>query len=591
MKTQLVIFCALPDCRCTLWAILTLPRCWGLCVMRPDLRLSGATITLINQDTGIAAKTTTDENGNYDFFNVKIGRYTVTAEHAGFSKVTTSDVVVNVNARQRVDLTLQVGCFETVEVTRSGGSAGYGHERSQVISTAVVTGLPLNGRSYADLALLSTNVVKSPQAVATGPASTPREGSFNVNGMRNTYNNFILDGLDNNAYGTSNQGYSSQSVQPSPDAIAEFKVITSNYSAEYGRVGGAVVTAALRSGTNQFHGTAYEFLRNTSLNATGFLFSPAVFVKPTLHRNQFGASIGGPILKNKLFFFGDYEGFRQLQSYLNFDSIPTISDRSGILPVAVVNPLTGTMYPANTQIPISSINPFAAKVLAGLPAPNGPGRSNNLEALLPIKDYADKFDAKLDGQINSRMTAFARYSQRKDLQFFGPDITGPSGGGGNGHIHAIDQNASIGYTWTVTSTSLLEARFGFTHVLAGKTPPYLGGPSMFDLYGIPGLPTSPNLTGGLNSQNISGFSQLGRQTSNPQFQNPTSFNPKLSFSKLLGRHSFKMGYEFLAVRTEILDVNPLYGYDQFTGNFQQVWRERAGRLSQLQPGGFYLRHT
>ena len=116
-------------------------------------------------------------------------------------------------------------------------------------------------------------------------------------------------------------------MQPSPDALAEFKVITSNYSAEYGRVGGAVVNAVMKSGTNQFHGTAYEFLRNTDLNATGFLFSPAVFVKPTLQRNQFGATIGGPIVKNKLFFFGDYEGFRQLQRYLNFDSHPQ-HDRS-----------------------------------------------------------------------------------------------------------------------------------------------------------------------------------------------------------------------------------------------------------------------
>ena len=145
-----------------------------------------------------------------------------------------------------------------------------------MINTQQVAELPLNGRNYADLALLSTNVIKSPIAVSFSASGTPREGAFNVNGMRSTYNNFLLDGLDNNAYGTSNQGYSAQVVQPSPDAIAEFKVITSNYSAEYGRVGGAVVNAVMRSGTNQFHGTAYEFLRNTDLNAVGFQFSPAV---------------------------------------------------------------------------------------------------------------------------------------------------------------------------------------------------------------------------------------------------------------------------------------------------------------------------
>ncbi|MGB6945453.1 MAG: TonB-dependent receptor, partial [Bryobacteraceae bacterium] len=160
-----------------------------------------------------------------------------------------------------------------------------------------------------------------------------------------------------------------------------------------------------------------------------------------------------------------------------------------------------------------------------------------------------------------------------------PDIPGPSGGDGNGYIHSIDQNASIGYTWTMTPSSWLEARFGFDHVLAGKTPAYLGGPSMEALYGIPGLPTSPSLTGGLNSQNISGFSQLGRQTSNPQFQNPTSFDPKLNYSWVLGRHSLKFGYEFLAVRTEILDVNPLYGEDQYTGQFSKPTCAELGQAS------------
>ncbi len=543
------------------------------------LVVAKASVTLMNKETGISAKTLTDDNGNYEFLNVKVGEYTVTVEHAGFSKVST-DVTVSVEARQRVDVTMQVGTVsESVSV--SGVAAVLETDSSdhgQVISTAAVAELPLNGRNYADLALLSTNTVKSPIAISFSASGTPREGAFNVNGMRSTYNNFLLDGLDNNAYGTSNQGYSAQLVQPSPDALAEFKVITSNYSAEYGRVGGAVVNAVMKSGTNQFHGTAYEYLRNTDLNATGFLFSPAVFIKPTLQRNQFGATIGGPILKNKLFFFGDYEGFRQLQRYLNFDSIPSMTDRAGILPVTVVNPLTGVVYPANQPIPVAQLNPFAAALLSGLPPTNGPGRSNNDEALLLIRDYGDKFDAKLDGQITSTMTAFARFSQRKDLQYYEPDLTGPSGGDGNGYIHVVDQNASVGYTWTVTPTSVFEARLGFSHMLGGKNPPYLGGPSLQQLFGIQGLPTTPNLTGGFNTQTISGFAtSLGRQTSNPQFQNPTSWDPKLNYSKLWGRHSLKVGYEFLAIRTEILDTNPLYGQDQYTGQFSKPTCAQLGQ--------------
>jgi hypothetical protein len=539
-----------------------------------------ASVTLTNQDTNIEAKTTTNSDGNYDFFNVRVGRYTVAVEASGFSKATATDIDITVGTRQRVDLTMQVGAI-TESVTVTGAASALetdSSEHGQVISTQAVAELPLNGRNYADLALLSTNAVKSPIAVSFSPSGTPREGAFNVNGMRSTYNNFLLDGLDNNAYGTSNQGYSAQVVQPSPDAIAEFKVITSNYSAEYGRVGGAVVNAVMRSGTNQFHGTAYEFIRNTDLNAGGYEFSQP-FVKPPLQRNQFGATIGGPFIKNKLFFFGDYEGYRQLQHYPNFDSLPDATDRQGILPVTVVNPLTGVVYPANTQIPIASLNPFAAAVLSGLPPNTGPGRASDYQANLLIRDYGDKYDAKIDGQINDRMTAFLRFSQRKDLQYYQPSFAGPSGGDGNGYIHVIDQNASAGYTWTPTSTSVLEIRLGFSHILGGKEPPFLGGPSLEALYGIQGLPTTPNLAGGLNSQSITGFSAFGRQTSNPQFQNPTSWNPKINYSKVLGRHSLKAGYEFSLIHTEILDVNPLYGQDQYTGSFSKPTCAQLGQAA------------
>ena len=537
-----------------------------------------ASVTLTNQGTGIEAKATTGANGEYDFSNVKIGRYTVSAEAPGFSKVQAQDIDVAVGARQRVNLALQVGAVsQSVNVTGAAAALDTdSSEHGQVVNTQQVVGLPLNGRSYSDLALLSTNVTRSPMGAAFSPSATPRDSAFNINGMRSTYNNFLLDGLDNNAYSPSNQGYSSQLVQPSPDAIAEFKVITSGFSAEYGRVGGGVINAALRSGTNQFHGTAYDFLRNTALNATGFLFSPTVFQKPTLQRNQFGATIGGPIIRNKLFFFGDYEGQRQLQRYLNFDSIPDINDRSGLLinpannqGVTVFNPLTNTLYPAGTAIPISQINPFAATVLSQLPAPTGALRSNNLEDLLLIRDYSDKYDAKLDYQMNSKMSAFVRFSQRKDLQYYQPDISGPSGGGGNGYIHAISQQAAAGYTWALNPTSLLEARFAFDHIIAGKSPPYLGGASMQDLYGIPGLPTSSNLTGGLNTQTVSGFNGFGRQATNPQFQNPTSFNPKVNYTWIKGRQSLKAGYEFVAIRTEVLDVNPLYGSDTYSGQFSK----------------------
>ncbi|MGA2268307.1 MAG: TonB-dependent receptor [Bryobacteraceae bacterium] len=539
-----------------------------------------ANVTLTNMDTGIQAKTTTDDNGNYDFFNVRVGRYSIVVEHTGFSKFTTTDVAVNVNARQRVDATVQVGAVtETVEVTGAAAALQTdSSEHGQVISTQQVVELPLNGRNYSDLALLTTNTHKSP--LAANP-TTPREGAFNVNGMRSTYNNFLMDGLDNNAYSTSNQGFSNQVANPSPDAVAEFKVITSNFSAEYGRVGGAVVNVVMRSGTNQLHGTLFEFLRNTNLNAIGYVFGvrPATFSKPTLKRNQFGGTIGGPIVKNRIFFFGDYEGYRSLQTALNFDTIPNMNDRAGILPVAVVNPLTGVVYPAGTAIPMIA---FARKVLNDLPAvAAGTGRSNDYQqTIMNPRDYADKYDVKIDAQINAKTTAFLRFSQRKDNSYYQPTLTGPSGGDGNGFVRFLDQAAALGYTWTVTPVSLFEFRFGFAHIVAGKQPPFLGGPSMQDLYGMPGLPTFPQLTGGLNTQNIGGFtSVIGRQATNPQFQNPTTFDPKVNYSWMKGRHALKMGAEMQIVHTQVMDINPVYGLLGYSGGFSKPTCAQLGQPS------------
>lgn len=527
--------------------------------------VSKANIVLVNQGTGIQAKTVTGEDGNYTFTNVRIGGYTVTAEAPGFSKAVARDVTVNVNARQRVDLVLQVGAVtESVEVTAAASVLETdSSSRSQLINTQGVVELPINGRSYSDLALLTTGVVKS-------PSSGSREGSFNVNGLRSTYNNYLLDGVDNNAYGTSNQGFANQVAQPSPDAIAEFKVITNNYSAEYGRSGGATIDVAMRSGTNEVHGTVYEFLRNTDLNAVGYIFGAraATFKKPTLQQNQYGLTLGGPVVKNRVFFFGDYEGFRNLQRTNSFSSIPSLNDRLGILPVAVTNPQTGALYPANTPIPVTAITPFARQVLADLPAPNGPGRSSNFQLLALNSTYTDKFDAKVDGQINQNMSGFLRISQRKLNNYSQPGITGASGGGGNGFIRALNQQATAAYTWTVSPTSVLEGRFGISRTDAGKTPPYIGGASMLDQYGITGLPTS-EITGGLTPQTLSGLTGLGRQSTNPQFQNPLNFNYKVNFTKNLGRHAIKVGYEYVVIRTQVLDVNPLYGLDSYAGGFSR----------------------
>ena len=215
---------------------------------------------------------------------------------------------------------------------------------------------------------------------------------------------------------------------------------------------------------------------------------------------------------------------------------------------------------------------FAQKVLTDLPAPNVTGlaassRSNNYVALPLDRNYNDKFDAKLDGQLNQNLQSFLRISQRKVNIFNEPTIPGPSGGNSNGFTRVLNQQGSAGITWILTPQSVFEGRFGISRTLAGKFPPAIGGPSMLSLYGITGLPTTPDLTGGLTATTISGLDQLGRQSTNPQFQNPTDFDWKLNYSRTVSKHSLKVGYEFVAIRTQVNDINPLYGRDAYAGNF------------------------
>ncbi len=533
-----------------------------------------AIVKLRNTATGIEANTATDSEGNYQFSNVKIGTYQVTTEAPGFARGSAENVQVTVNARQRVDFALKTGAVtETVTVTANSVQLETeSSDRGQVITKEQIVNLPLNGRSYADLALLSPGVRRS---ILSAQEAGTRDASFNVNGLRSSLNNFVMDGVDNNSYGTSNQGFSNQVVQASPDAVQEFKVQTNNFSAEFGRAGGAVINASLRSGTNQFHGTLYEYLRNTSLNAVGF-FKPTRGVKPTLIQNQFGGTIGGPIIRDKTFFFLDYEGFRRITRTLqgNIQTIPTVANRQGVLGVDVVIPFTfvdstGVTRTAGTRIAAGSPVPmtrFARSVLDALPLPVNANATNNYENLPRNQFFNDKGDVKIDHNFNEKTTAFVRLSQRKVNNFEAPTLAGPLySSNGNSFVRVLNQQLASGVTHNLTSTSVLEFRLGISRTQAGKTPTGVGDPS----FALPGLPNDPRFAGGLSTQSIGGYLGLGRQNSNPQFQNPTVYNPRLNYTFLMGKHSFKSGYEYQRISTDIDDFNPKYGTDTYNGQFSR----------------------
>jgi len=525
----------------------------------------GAKVTLTNTQTGVTNEKTSDANGSYEFFTVRPGAYVITAEKQGFSIALVDNVTVTVGARQRIDLNMAVGALtEKVEVSASAVLLQTDtSDRSQVITGEQTKALPLNGREYSALALLSPGVRAS--AIGTGGA-TPREGSFNVNGLRSTFNNYLIDGVDNNAYGTSNQGFSNQVMQPAPDAVGEFKVVTNNMSAEYGRSAGATINVAYASGTNTFRGSAWEFMRRTEFNASG-AFRPTTG-KPGFDRDQWGGVLGGPIKKNKAFFFADVEVFDQTRSQPVSQTIATTAQRAGVLAIDVRNPFTNEIYPAGTPVPMTA---FARQVLNDLPAPTNSATANNLQVLQLLTNNTPKAGGKVDIQFSPRLSAFGRVGWRDADILDNPPISGPSGGAGNARTYVNNKQFSGGLTYTPGGTSLLEARFGWSRTIAGKDPMalVLGEKPAEQVYGITGLPSDPRVAGGLPTQLITGLSDLGRQATNPQWQYPTVFNPKINYTWLQGRHSLKTGYEFQRVLTEVQDVNPLYGRDSYAGQFSR----------------------
>ena len=537
----------------------------------------GATVTLTNTATGVAASRTTATNGSYEFFTVRDGIYVLTAEKAGFSLALVDNVQAQVGARLRVDLQLPVGqVSEKVEVTASVPLLDTeSSQRGQVISSTQVSALPLNGREYSSLALLTTGVRASD--LNRGGTGTNREGSFNVNGLRSMFNNFLIDGVDNNAYGTSNQGFSNQVMQPPPDAVSEFKVVTNNESAEYGRAAGATINVAYKSGGNSLHSSLWEFNRNTALNATGF-FAPPGGQKPSLDRNQYGAVLGGPIVRNKAFFFGDFEGFRQTRQQFAASTIATSAQRAGVFSVAIRDPRTGITYSPGTPIPMTA---FASRVMAALPDPTSAAAANNYSIFQQFTNHTDKAGGKIDFVLSPTMSAFVRYGWRDLATTDQTAIPLPAGGSGNGQIYARNKQLALGTTFTPSATSLLEVRFAWSSTEGGKNPLSLGSTSALDAFGLSGLPSDPRIAGGLPTQLITGFSDLGRQATNPQWQYPTVWNPKINYTRLMGRHSMKTGYEYQGIATEVQDVNPLYGRDTYAGQFTRPAGAASNNLYNL----------
>ncbi len=550
--------------------------------------LPGATVTVLNKATGAVFTTTSGSAGEYEAPSLRTGTYKISAEHSGFSTAVADNVTLSVGARQRIDLTLKVGqaAATTVEVSDVALELQTeSSENGETVTNYQTAAFPLVTRNYSDLLALVPGSRQAPTSATTSSVnSLVRAGSYNVNGQRSMFNNFLLDGLDNNAYGESNQGFDNQIIAIPPDSVAQWQVVTNNENAEYGRGSGATINVASASGSNAYHATLYEFIRNTDLNAAGF-FKPTLvgntgntvpFVKPAFNRNQFGMNFGGPIVHDKLFFFLDYEGFRQTLKPLTVYSLPTQNELNGILVVPVKNPVTGTVYPAGTAIPQGAINPLSTQIITyfkKIPAlPVSGAASSGLSQddyayEAPFTDNSDKGDLRLDYHQSENTSWFLRISDRKETGVNYPTILEPLDGTQNGTQRILDQQVALGYTHLMGSNKVLDARLGMSRTKAGKWTLSIGQND----FTIPGLQDVPaSIEGGLPQVTITNFSVFGRQTTNPQWQDPALLDPKVNFTWVRGNHSLKFGYEFERIWMAVNDNNPLYGAYYYQGAYSTV---------------------
>lgn len=547
-----------------------------------------AAVKAVNEATNLETAGLTNEEGRFFFSNLRPGSYRVVASAKGFKQFVSQGVVLQVNQAGRLDIALTVG--EVTEQVLVNGEAPVleteSASRGAVIDHTKIVELPLNGRDYNQLALLSPGVL----------APTPRlqsigfRGAFNVNGNRAFQNAFQLDGVDNTSYSNSYRGLNVQVIQPSVEALQEFKIQTNAYSAEFGRSAGALVNAVIRSGTNELHGSAYDFLRNSRLDASNFFANKAALGKPFRQRNQFGGAFGGPVIKNKTFIFGDYEGLRDAAATIRFSSVPQPIWKQGMFATPIWNPFnpndTGQDFriPATAdcndgggncwKIPANLIDPVGQKVLAVAPAPNtfSPTVDNNFVAAPVDRNHTNQFDIRGDHNFSSKVNAFGRYSYSKTSFLRPAPRPGLAEGSFNDTFGTADlkaQQVAAGLVWVARPTLVSETRFGYALGDFFQLPPNFGSPCPGELIGLKNAPSDPAICGGLPVFDFPGgtLRRLGRTTSVPQFQTPRSLNLRESVAWTRGAHAVRFGGELLNVETGIRDVSALLGRFILSGRF------------------------
>ncbi len=546
----------------------------------------GVAVKVTNQGTNTSTDLQTDAAGDYSATNLTPGSYTIEAEKTGFTRKVFRDFVVQVAQVARLDITLDVGAVEqTVEVSAEAPllqteNAAVG----QVISSQPIGELPLNGRNFAQLAILAPGVsgLSYAQTGTINAGARPDElrpggTTIEANGARDSSNQLLIDGIDNTEM-------ISQTfiVRPTVDGLQEFKVLTNNAGAEFGRAGGAVAITSTKSGTNDVHGSLFEFLRNSDLDAKNFFDRPNPYPIPEYRLNDFGATIGGPIIRNRTFFFVDYEGTREAQGQTVVVSVPTAAMKAGNFQGAtaggIFDPLTTTPsgnnyarqpFPGNIT-PASRFDPIAAQIVALYPAPQTGALANNYVAS-PIKESTtDRGDVRIDHQISQNQTLFGRYSADSSRLII-PDTFNKVIGGNESSFAGPDtilgQNMVAGYNNIVSPNVVAEYRLGFTKFKNFLLPTNLSAP----VWGtIPGRETTDPFQPSAPIISPSGYAGLGNARSDPLIRREHMIENIGDVSVQRGSHNFKFGVD--ARHREISETasppgQSAFGRFNFDGSF------------------------
>jgi hypothetical protein len=504
--------------------------------------LPGVALTLVHEETNETRTTTSGAAGEFTVSSLEPGAYRVEIEHTGYKKYV-QKVELLINQERRIEVALEVGQL-TDEIVVSAPRAALKKDSpalGTVIDNPLVTGLPLDGRNFLELSLL----VPGAAPAAPGSAGSVRgDFAFNINGAREDANNFLLDG----AYNVDPK-LNTFSVKPPVDAIREFEVLSSTYDAAFGRNAGAQVNIVLKSGSNRFHGTVYEFFRNGALDARNF-FAPAGEPAPKYQRNQFGFSFGGPLAKDRMFFFGDYEGTRVREGLTRVTNVPTLAERAGDFSQSLlrrpINPFTQQPFP-DDKIPAAFLNPIGLKIAALYPAPNRAVPFQNFVSSPTRRDREDNFDVRLDHALAKSDDLAFRYSFA-DRTLFEP-FTGPTFAAVPGFGDSVPrraQNVTLSETHTFSSALVNEARFTYSRVAAGVFQENQGR-SLNREVGLPELSSKPR-DFGLSFITVTGFSPLGEEFNNPQESVTNTFQVLDNATAALSKHLVKFGFEFRAVQ-------------------------------------------